>query len=94
MSGLVQTTPLTSQQILVLRFYESSAWKVSKYEVFFGGGAYFPVFSSSTGKYGPGKTHKVMIKNPYLDTFHAVLMSKTTVYSGLCCVLGTLNNNG
>ena len=61
---------------------------------FFGGGAYFPVFSSSTGKYGPEKTHKVMIKNPYLDTFHAVLMSETTVYSGLCCVLGTLNNNG
>ena len=42
----------------------STAWKVSKYGVFFG--PYFPVFSRNTGKYGPEIT-------PYLDTFHAVL---------------------
>ena len=50
----------------------SSAWKVSKYEVF--SGPYFLVFglvflvsSPNTGKYGPEKT-------PYLDTFHAVFL--------------------
>ena len=35
-----------------------TAWKVSKYGVFFG---------PNTGKYGPERT-------PYLDTFHAVLL--------------------
>ena len=43
---------------------------MSKYGVF--SGPYFPVFSSNTGKYGPGET-------PYLDTFHAVLIT-TGVY--------------
>ena len=55
MSGLVQTTPLTSQQILVLRFYESSAWKVSKYEVFFLGGS---VFSCIQFEYREIRTRK------------------------------------
>ena len=32
-----------------------TAWKVSKYGVF--SSPYFPVFSPSTGKYGPKKTH-------------------------------------
>ena len=36
---------------------------MSKYGVF--SGKYFPVFSPSTGKYGPEKT-------PYLETFHEV----------------------
>ena len=44
----------------------NTAWKVSKYGVFFG--PYFPVFSSNTGKYVPENT-------PYLDTFHAVKAS-------------------
>ena len=35
-----------------------TAWKVSKYGVFFG---------LNTGKYGPERT-------PYLDTFHVVLL--------------------
>ena len=47
----------------------STAWKVSKCGVFFG--PYFPVFGLNTGKYGPEKT-------PYLDTFHAVELNKTT----------------
>ena len=38
-------------------------WKVSKYRVI--SGPYIPVFSPSTGKYGPEKTS-------YLDTFHAL----------------------
>ena len=42
-----------------------TAWKVSKYGVFFC--PYFPVFGLNTGKYGPEKT-------PYLDTFPAVNM--------------------
>ena len=57
-----------------------TAWKVSKYGVFFG--PYFPVFGLNTeiygvfspnaGKYGPEKT-------PYLDTFHAVIVSRQKV---------------
>ena len=50
---------------------------MSKYGVFFG--LYFPVFGlnteifgPNTGKYGPEKT-------PYLDTFHAVSVSKFSV---------------
>ena len=39
-------------------------WKVSKYGVF--SGPYFPVFSPNKGKNGQEK-------NPYLDTFHAVM---------------------
>ena len=35
-------------------------------------GLYFPVFGLNTGKYGPGKT-------PYLDTFHAVIKSPTSL---------------
>ena len=47
------------------RFFEklSTAWKVSKYGVFFT--PYLSVFSPNAGEYGPEKT-------PYLDTFHAV----------------------
>ena len=41
----------------------NTARKVSKNGVF--SGPYFPVFSSNTGKYVPGKT-------PYLDTYHSV----------------------
>ena len=40
-----------------------TAWKVFKYWVF--SSPYFPVFNSSTRKYGPERTL-------YLDTFHAV----------------------
>ena len=43
--------------------YDNTAWKGSKYGVFFG--PYFSVFSPNTGKYEPEKT-------PYLDTFHAL----------------------
>ena len=45
---------------------------MSKYGVFFG--PYFPVFGLNTGKYGPEKT-------PYLDTFHAVPVSKINFFS-------------
>ena len=41
------------------------AWKVSKCGIF--SGLHFPVFSPSTGKYGPEK-------NTYLDTFRAVFL--------------------
>ena len=54
------------QFILITDHYGLSlltVWKVSKYGVF--SGPYFPVFSSNTGKYGPGKT-------PYFDTFHTM----------------------
>ena len=43
-----------------------SAWKVSKYGVI--SGPYSPVFGLNIGKYGPEIT-------PYLDTFHAVIVS-------------------
>ena len=42
------------------------ARKVSKYGFF--SGPYFTVFGLNTGKYGPEK-------NPYLDTFDAVVSS-------------------
>ena len=46
------------------RFFELPLCEKYPNTEFFSG-AYFPVFSPNTGKYGPGKT-------PYLDTFHAV----------------------
>ena len=58
-----------------------TAWKVSKYGVFFW--SVFSrirteygeiVFSPNAGKYGPEKT-------PYLDTFHAVLSYLSVVFS-------------
>ena len=42
---------------------------MSKYGVFCG--AYFPVLSPKTGNYGPEKP-------PYLDTFHAVKINKSS----------------
>ena len=42
---------------------DNTAWKVSKYKVFFG--LYVPVFGRNTGKYGPEKI-------PYLNILHAV----------------------
>ena len=48
-----------------------TTWKVSKYGV--SSSLYFPVFSPNEGKYGPEK-------NPYLDTFHAVLRIRKEVY--------------
>ena len=45
------------------RGFTHTAWKVSKYGVFYG--PYFLVFRLNTGKYGPEKI-------PYLDTFHTV----------------------
>ena len=47
-----------------------TAGKVSKYVVI--SGPYFPVFGMNTGKYGPEIT-------TYLDTFHAVPITKTAV---------------
>ena len=35
-------------------------------------GPYFPVFGLNTGKYGPKKA-------PYLNTFHAVILSKRSM---------------
>ena len=40
-------------------------------------GQYFPVFNPNTGKYGPGKT-------PYLDTFHAVVITMFPVITETC----------
>ena len=55
---------------------------VSKYGVF--SGLYHPVFISSAGKYGPEKT-------PYLDTFHAVILSiiisLNLIFKKGCCLL-------
>ena len=45
---------------------------MSKDEVF--SGPYFLAFSPNTGKYGPEKT-------PYLDTFHAVVISNTATFA-------------
>ena len=56
-------------QLLVV-LYPSTAWKVSKYGVFFI--RYFPVFGLNTGKYAPEKT-------PYLDTFHTVRITLTFI---------------
>ena len=53
--------------LLRLLWVLDTAWKVSKYGVF--SGPYFPVFGLNAGKYRPGKT-------PYVNTFHAVLVSK------------------
>ena len=61
-----------------VRIEPLSTWKVFKYRVFYG--PYFPVFglnmeiyfsvlSLNTGKYAPEKA-------PYLDTFHAVTITK------------------
>ena len=47
--------------------HSNTAWKVFICGVF--SGPYFPIFSQSTGKYGPEKTS-------YLDTFHAVWISQ------------------
>ena len=44
---------------------------MSKYGVI--SGPYFPVLGLNTGKYGPGIT-------PYLDTFHAVIISYIISY--------------
>ena len=44
-----------------------TALKVPKHEVI--SGPYFPLFSPNTEKYGPEIT-------PYLDTFHAVDLTK------------------
>ena len=67
----IPSSCLNFVQILVSgTFY--TAWKVSKYGGF--SGPYFPVFSPSTTKYGPEKP-------PYLDTFHADLLKKTTLAS-------------
>ena len=56
-----------------LRTY--TVWKVSKCEVF--SGPYFSAFGLNTGKYVPEKIFGIekirTRKNPYLDTFHAVL---------------------
>ena len=55
------------------------AWKVSKFEVFFG--PYFAVFSPNTGKYGPEET-------PYLDTFHLVVRTeKVDEKNGIICLV-------
>ena len=43
-------------------------------------GPYFPVFSPSAGKYGSEKT-------PYLDTFHAVIVSKTLNWEQILILL-------
>ena len=59
-----------------------TAWKGSKYRVFFG--LYFSVFKVSTGKYRPEKT-------PCLDKFHTVLeVNKTVVKFEID--LGTLSD--
>ena len=55
----------------------NTAWKVSKCGGFSGPyfpafGPYLPVFSPNTGKYIPEKL-------PYLDTFHAVKISKNRI---------------
>ena len=50
-------------------FYQYTVWKVSKYRVF--SGPYFPAF-------GPEKT-------PYLDSFHAVVI--TAKNGGFCAVI-------
>ena len=55
-----------------------TAWKVSKYGVFFW--SVFPVFSSNTAKYAPGKTL-------YLDTFHAVII--TTYFTNATITITT-----
>ena len=57
-------------ELTVRKITGYTAWKESKYGVF--SGPYFPVFGLNTGKYGPEKT-------PYLDTFHAVLLSETSL---------------
>ena len=44
-----------------LKREERTAWKASKHGDF--SGTYFLVFCPNTGKYGPGKLHKFMIKN-------------------------------
>ena len=56
---------------------ESTAWKASKYGVFFS--PYLSVFSPNAGKYGLGKT-------PYLDTFHAakIIHTLTNLQLRLC----------
>ena len=46
---------------------QCTAGKVSKYEVF--SDLYSPTFGLNTGKYGPEKTR-------YLDTFHAVIITR------------------
>ena len=61
-------TPLFGLQVIV----PYTAWKVSKYGVI--SGPYFPVFSPNTEKYWPEIT-------PYLDTFHAVLLTITACSS-------------
>ena len=69
-------------------------WKVSKYGVF--SSPYFPIFglyteiygvsfSPNTEKYGPEK-------NPYLDTFHAVISSRQKTASVVSVEMNTSLN--
>ena len=53
---------------------------MSKYRVI--SGLYFPVFSPNTGKYGLEIT-------PYLDTFHAVLISLININLFICSLSAT-----
>ena len=51
-----------------------TAWKVCKYGVI--SGPYFSIFGLNTGKYGPEIT-------PYLETFHAVVETDTSLFPTL-----------
>ena len=61
---------LWDKKCLICPLTPTTAWKVSKYGVFYG--PFFPVFGLNAGKYGPEKT-------PYLYTFHAVNHTKNVV---------------
>ena len=54
-----------------IKIKQFTVWKVIKYGVF--SAPYFPIFSPNTGKYGQEKT-------PYLDTFHAVIVTLNVMY--------------
>ena len=56
----IQPSPGVCSKEKIIKDKDDTAWKVSKYGVFFG---------PNTGKYGPQKT-------PYLDTFHTVWLCK------------------
>ena len=66
--------------ISVLLYLLHTAWKVPNTE--FPNTPYLSVFSPNAGNYGPEKT-------PYLDTFHAVLLSlhKSFVYPPFTYIL-------
>ena len=61
----ISSTNTCSKAVKHPYFSACTAWKVSKYGVIFG--PYFAVFGLNTGKYGPEI-------NPYLDTFHNVMV--------------------